>query len=294
MPNHILRRIEALDPVRDHKEIVFLSTCYEFPFDTTRALEFALFRTFAVPSIAGLLDRSGEFGQRPQKRYDDTDIIVSEMMEWGYDSERGAAALERMNRIHARFAISNTDFLYVLSTFVLEPIRWNRRYGWRPMIEAEKLAMFHFWREVGRRMNLEALPESYAAFERFNIDYERSLFRRTEQGQRVGTATRELFAGWFPRALRPVVRQAMHALMDDATLQAFGFPPPPPALRRAVEGAMRLRAGLLALLPARRKPRLRTATRHRSYKEPYRLEQVGPPYMQAESVVPLDAGQTKN
>jgi hypothetical protein len=41
----ILHAIQKLDPERDHQRIVFLSACYDFPFDTTRALEFALFRT---------------------------------------------------------------------------------------------------------------------------------------------------------------------------------------------------------------------------------------------------------
>src|SRR5215472_12863431 len=100
----ILEQIRALDPVRDHQRIVFLSTCYEFPFDTTRSLEFALFRTFCVPSISALLDRTGEFRERAQKRYDDTDLIVSELMERGYDSARGRAALRRMNQLHGRFA----------------------------------------------------------------------------------------------------------------------------------------------------------------------------------------------
>ena len=85
----ILNEIQQLDPEEEHERIVFLSTCYDFPFDTTRALELALFRTFCVPSIASLLDRTGEFHNRPQKRYDDTGIIVSEMLEWGYSSERG-------------------------------------------------------------------------------------------------------------------------------------------------------------------------------------------------------------
>lgn len=119
----ILDAIQRLDPEKDAQRIVFLSTCYEFPFDTTRALEFALFRTYCVPSISGLLDKTGEFQRRPQKRYDDTDLIVSELMEWGYDSERGRRALRRMNQLHGRFAIANEDFLYVLSTFVFEPIR---------------------------------------------------------------------------------------------------------------------------------------------------------------------------
>ena len=33
----ILHAIEQLDPEKDHRRIVFLSTCYDFPFDTTRA-----------------------------------------------------------------------------------------------------------------------------------------------------------------------------------------------------------------------------------------------------------------
>jgi hypothetical protein len=129
-----LDEILGLDPLRDHKRIVYLDTCFEFPFDTTRSLEFALFRTFAVPSIGGLLDRTGEFAQRAQKRYDDTDLILSTLVEEGYDSELGKRAIRRMNQIHGRFEISNDDFLYVLSTFVFEPIRWNERFGWRRLI----------------------------------------------------------------------------------------------------------------------------------------------------------------
>src|SRR5438045_8467772 len=124
-----LEQIRALDPVTDHQRIVFLSTCCEFPFDTTRALEFALFRSFCVPSISALLDRTGEFRERAQKRYDDTDLIVSELMERGHDSERGRRALLRMNQQHGRVAIANEDFLYVLSPFIYEPIRRHATFG---------------------------------------------------------------------------------------------------------------------------------------------------------------------
>src|SRR3954464_7121613 len=198
----ILDQIRQLDPATDCQRVVFLSTCYEFPFDTTRALELALFRTYCVPSVSGLLDRTGEFARDPQRRYDDTDLIVSELMEWGYDSPRGRAALRRMNQIHGRFSISNDDYLYVLSTFVFEPIRWNARFGWRPMCEPERLGMFHFWREVGRRMGIRDLPEDYTTFERCNVPYERDHFRFAETNRRVGLATRDLFASWFPRPLR--------------------------------------------------------------------------------------------
>lgn len=273
----ILEQIRALDPERDHQRIVFLSTCWEFPFDTTRALEFALFRTFCVPSISALLDRTGEFHNRAQKRYDDTDLIVSELMERGYDSERGRSALRQMNRQHGRFAIANEDFLYVLSTFAFEPIRWNARFGWRPMCEAERLAMFHFWREVGCRMGIRDIPGDYAEFERYNIEYERRHFRFTEANRRVGAATVEMFASWFPRLARPLVRRGIYALLEDAVIDGFGFPRPSPTMRRALAASLKLRARLAGWLPARRRPRLRTEMKHRSYPTGYQIETLGPP-----------------
>ena len=177
MPRHrALEEILRLDPLRDHQRIVYLSNAFEFPFDITRALEFALFRTYAVPTIGALLDRTGEFGKRAQKRYDDTDLILSQIYEFGYDSERGREALRRMNTIHGRFQISNEEFLYVLSTFVFEPARWVARFGWRELVEQERLAFFHFWREVGRRMNIREIPADYEDFKRFNVAYERAHF----------------------------------------------------------------------------------------------------------------------
>ena len=78
-----------------------------------------------------------------------------------------------MNRIHHHFDITNEDFLYVLSTFIYDPVRWNARFGWRKMIEKERLAAFYFWREVGRRMNIKNIPATYEEFEQYNIAYER-------------------------------------------------------------------------------------------------------------------------
>jgi len=271
-----LREIRGLDPVADHRRIVYLDVCFEFPWDTTRALELALFRTFAVPSIAALLDSTGEFGRAAQKRYDDTDLILSTIVEAGYDSEQGRRAIRQMNRIHGRFAIANEDFLYVLSSFVFEPIRWNARFGWRPLIETEKLATFEFWREVGRRMAIEEIPEHYGEFERFNEAYERREFRPTEASRRVGSATRDMFLAWFPGLPRRLGAPAIHALLDEPLLEAFGFPRPPRAVRAAVEAALRARARAVALLPPRRRPRLRVRRRTRTYGRDWALEELGP------------------
>ena len=275
-PSKVLAEIATLDPVKDHQRIVFLSCRADFPFDTTRALEFALFRTFCVPAVSALLDRTGEFQNRAQKRYDDTDIIISEMMEHGYDSERGRAALRRMNQIHERFTISNDDYLYVLSTFIFEPIRWNERFGWRRMTEKERLALFCFWREVGRRMNIKAIPAEYAEFERFNVEYEARHYRFTETNHRVGEATRRMFLSWFPKFTWPLVSRAIYAALDDALIRAFGFPPPSRFMRWFVASALRTRGQLLRFLPRRKSPLLRTALTHRTYPQGYRIEELGP------------------
>jgi hypothetical protein len=272
-----LQEIRRLDPVGDHARIVRLDTCYEFPWDTTRALELALFRTFAVPSVAALLDSTGEFAARTQKRYDDTDLILSTIGEAGYDSPVGRRAIRRMNQIHGRFEISNDDFLYVLSSFVFEPIRWNARFGWRPLIEAERLASFHFWVEVGRLMAIRGIPERYEDFERFNEEYEARHFARSPAAERVGEATRDMFLAWFRWLPRRFGAQAIYALMDDRLLAAFGFPQPPSVVRAAVEGAVRARSRLVALLPARRRPRLRTTRSTRTYGREWDLESLGPP-----------------
>src|SRR5262245_61426926 len=159
-----LEEIETLDPERDHARIMHLSFGYEFSWDSVRALEIALYRTYCVPSISALLDRSGEFYRHTQRRYDDTALLIAEMCEWGYEQGRGREALERMNWAHGHFKIANEDFLYVLSTFVFEPIKWMDAFGWRKLHQNERLGYYYFWREVGHRMGITDIPESYQAF----------------------------------------------------------------------------------------------------------------------------------
>lgn len=176
---------------------------------------------------------------------------------------------------HGRFRIANEDFLYALSTFVFEPIRFNARFGWRALTEAEKLAMFHFWRAVGHRMGINDIPETPAALEAYNLAYERDRFRLTEAGREVGAATRELFARWFPRPLRPLIRQAIYALLDDRTRQAFGFPAAP-RWWEAWSCRRSRCARVLRWMPRRRQPLLRTARPTPTYPRGYRIGQLGP------------------
>jgi hypothetical protein len=274
-----LKHIEQLDLEKDHVAIYELTSCYEFPWDITSALEVALYRTYCVPSISQLLQKTGEFTQHPQKRYDDTALIINEMAASGYDSEQGRAAQRRMNRIHKQYNISNDDYLYVLSVFIYEPVRWLERFGWRKMSEKEKLASYSCWCEIGRRMNIKDIPASYEAFEQFSVDYEREHFCYTESNRVIGEAMRDLFLSWFsvPHVLRNWLKPVIYALLDDAMLDAFGFPHPPRWLRQSLVTTLKMRAFALRFFPPRKKPFVYSRDlKHRSYPHGYTLADLGP------------------
>ncbi|MFF0815686.1 oxygenase MpaB family protein [Rhodococcus sp. NPDC003318] len=260
-----LRRIEHLDPVRDHHEIHRITAGFEFPWDYTRALEFALFRTYCVPSIAELLQRTGEFENRPQKRYDDTSLLMAELLEHGYDSPRGKESLRVVNRMHGKYDISNDDMLYVLTTFIYEPLDWIERYGWRPLHPNERLAAFHFYREVGIRMGIREIPADFQELYRFKSEYERVHFRNTPAVHVVGVYTRDLFCSWFPRPLRPAVALGVTAMLDPLMLTAFGFTPAPGWLRPVAERSLRLRARALRFFPPRSTSTIAHAPNNRTY-----------------------------
>lgn len=268
--------IAGLDPRRDCQEIGFLLACCEFPWDTTRALELALLRTFGVAKGTPLLTRTGELTERTQKRYDDTVLILSEILENGVDHPRGRAALRRMNQQHHRYQIPNDEYLYTLSTFVFEPIRWNAKYGWRRLSVNERHASYHLWREIGLRMGIRDIPCSYDALEQFNVAFEREQFRYTDDNHRLAIATRNLMLGWLlPRRFWPLGAVTMHAMLDEPMLAAVGLASPPPLVRRLTTGAMRVRARFLRHMPPRRKPRLATRVPNRTYPDGYNIDQLG-------------------
>jgi hypothetical protein len=249
-------RIEQLDPERDHLEVHQLVCAHEFPWDTLQALSFALFRTYAVPSIGSLLDRTGELTGRTSQRYEDTGLLLDAVLEHGAASGAGRQALRRINAMHAAYDISPEDMRYVLSTFVVMPIRWNADFGWRPFTELEKQASVAYHRELGRRMGIRDLPGTWQDWERLLDAYEAEHFGPDPGGRRVADATLELFTGfplnrWLPP---PLVRAAARALMDDRLLAALGYARPPAPLVAAVRSGLRARARVVRWLPRRQEP----------------------------------------
>ena len=248
--------VDRLDPTTDFDRIYSVMATHEFPWDMNQALSFALFRTYAVPSIGGLLHDTGEFTERTQKRYDDTVVLLDGMAEHGLESPRGRAALRRMNQRHARYDISNDDLRYVLSTFVVVPIRWLDAYGWRPMSERERVASTHYYRDLGRHMGIREVPETWQGFAALMDSYEADHFAYDARARAVADATLDLMATFPPNNLAPrrAVVRFSRAHMDDPLLDAFRYPHPTRAERLAATAALRARGAWLRTRPPRLTP----------------------------------------
>ena len=274
----VLHRMQRLDPERDFHEIYRLMCTFEFPWDMNQSLSFALFRTYAVPSIGGLLARTGEFTGRVQKRYDDTVLILDAVLEHGPATGEGRAAVRRMNQMHRSYGISNDDLRYVLATFVVQPMRWLDDFGWRPMSEVERVASAHYYRDLGRHMGITDIPETWQAFAQALDDYEREHFAYDAGGRAVADSTLGLLATFPPNDKLPaaLVRRMSFAMMDGPLLDAFRFPHPSRAFRALVRGGLKASARVVRYMRPRRQPYYaRQLPQIRTYPDGYAVSELG-------------------
>ncbi|OOG72978.1 oxygenase MpaB family protein [Algoriphagus sp. A40] len=274
--NPFSTQIQSLNPDTDHEKISFLLSCHVFPWDLERSLEFALFRTFAVPSISGVLAETGEFVQRPRKRYDDTELILFEILEHGMNSLRGKRAIRRMNSMHGRFDISNEDFLYVLSTFIFEPIRWVEKYAYRPMTEVEKEGIFKNYLELGKRMNLKNIPQTFEEFEDYNVKYEAEHFRFAASNRVIADKTIDLVLGFYiPKWLFWLGRPFVFALLDAPLREALSIRKVSNLRIWIVKKGLALHALFHQITGEPDQPVLGTKRKRPSYPEGYQIEELG-------------------
>ena len=205
----------------------------EFPFLFEKALQFALFRTYGIPSISKLLVKTGQFSEATTatKRYADTAVLVTAFAAWPPESERVHEAIARMNYIHSVYQkagkISNDDMLYTLSLFACEPYRWVERYEWREIQPFEKCALGVFWKNIGDAMEisyekissggegwvdgLQWLEELAA----WSEEYERECMVPAETNKKTANETVEILLWNMPSLLKPFGKKIVSVLMDD-------------------------------------------------------------------------------
>lgn len=242
----------------------------EFPLLTETALQFALFRTYGIPTIAELLCQTQQLGkaQYAGRRYEDTVVLVSEFLVHAPKSERANSAIARMNYLHGLYQnagkISNDDMLYTMALFVLEPIRWVNSYEWRQMTDMEICALATLWRDIGTAQNIDFSPlrhgpssfrdglEFYHDLVAWADAYEQRAMVPDAHNHQLAEETTAILLTNVPSFLKPIGRQAVVSLMDIRLRKAMIYDCAPSAYYKLVPAVFKLRAWFLTwLMPPR-------------------------------------------
>jgi ER-bound oxygenase mpaB/B'/Rubber oxygenase, catalytic domain len=271
----LLARNRQLDPRTDYETINRTIMLLEFPWDSVTALNLAFYRVFAVPRMARLLVQTGEMEARPAKRAEDTGLILYEIITAGLQSERGLELIRRMNRMHRRWPIEDEDFRYVLAAFVVEPVRWIERYGWRPLDAIEVEAIARSYRELGRLMGIRDVPEDHAGIAALFDAYEQQHLAYSPEGARLLSATRGVIAERLPVGARFLAGPLLRAVLGPRLSLCLGVAPPGALRQASFRSALWVRGVILRRLPPRPTPWFTPGQRTTVYPDGYTVDDLG-------------------
>ena len=218
----------------------------DFPFTFEKSLQFALFRTYGIPSISKLLVQTNQFSEArtATKRYADTTVLVAEFLGYHPTNPRSVEAIARMNYIHSQYQkpgktnIKDDDLLYTLALFAGEPIRWIDQYEWRKLEDFEKCAIGTFWKAIGDAMgigyqNLRSGTEGGTPWtdglqwldelNEWSVKYEEKYMVPDKNNQKTAEQTVAILLYNLPKSAKPYGRKIVSALMDDRLRTAMMY-----------------------------------------------------------------------
>ena len=251
-------------------------------FDLAEEFEVGFFlsyyRNFSIPHIARTLAGTGEVEARPAKRSFDTAIVMYELIEDGIDGERGQAMVDLLRRVHRGVPGTNQDFLYVLATLLVVPIRYCDTFGRRATTPAEKADALRFYNDLASRLGIEDVWSTYEESEQFLDRYENDYSGPSVEGARLMTATMSLFAERMPRFVVPLAPRILSVLLDDAQLsKSLGLPARSALIKAPLLLALRLRAAQLRRRPSRVSSRFTPGDAGSAvYPHGYSIKDLGP------------------
>ncbi|OJJ63493.1 hypothetical protein ASPSYDRAFT_83555 [Aspergillus sydowii CBS 593.65] len=218
---------------------------YEFPFFFTKALQFALFRTYGIPTISRTLTKTSQFSGASTylKRYTDTSALVQEFVGQAPSAARGQAAIVRTRYLHSGYRSSgmilDDDMLYTLGLFAVQPVRFIQKYEWRELTDVEKCAIGTFWKSVGDGLEVsyDALPSGKTGFRdglqwleeimAWSDAYEEKCMLPDEKNREVADQTTAVLVYLVPKPAQHIGIKFVSFMMDDRLRKAMLYDAPP-------------------------------------------------------------------
>ncbi|KAJ5391538.1 hypothetical protein N7509_007028 [Penicillium cosmopolitanum] len=231
----------------------------EFPFIFIKSLQFALFRTYGIPTISRLLTKTSQFSdpETSLKRYTDTSALVQEMVGNNPTSQRAYISLARTRFLHSGYRASGKiledDMLYTLALFALEPIRFINTYEWRTLSDLERCAIGTFWKSAGDALDISysALPSGATGFQdglqwleeisAWSAAYEERSMVPDQKNRETADQTTAVIVYMLPKILHPVGLQFVSFMMDDRLRKAMLYDAPTPFFSALFSSALTIR-----------------------------------------------------
>jgi hypothetical protein len=271
--------IARLDPHRDAHRVVEILANHVFPIEFFLATELGQFRTFSIPSISKVLAQTGEYERNGVRRVDDTRAYLVEILSSGPGTPDGDAMIDRLHRIHSLYRIRNDDYIYTLSVFVVDPVEFIDRHGWRATTAGERHALFTLYRRLAERMRVRDLPDSYDAIARWRREYEAREQRYTSEGEAVARGLLKALTASVPAISAARLEEIVTCFITERTRTALGLRPPPPLMRDVVVRTLTTRKTLMRRFdPWQTSPFWKSAffQRYPSYPNGYDRLRLGP------------------
>ncbi|KAI1749194.1 hypothetical protein F4782DRAFT_313532 [Xylaria castorea] len=274
----IARRHQMRRLARGHSENMTIEEAYaikcrlaehEFPLVFSAAINSVFFKAESIPSIAKLIARavqrsssssSSSSSKAAERKMPRGPSVTPSDLLGRPGAPATVAAVDRVNQIHALYrpsgVMSDTDLLYVLSLFALEPGRWVGRFEWRGLTTRERCALAILWRALGEdlRIPFDALPSSSSGkggfrnalhwlqeLEDWARDYEAENREKSPESVFLAEGQLDAWTRNVPKGPRRIVRGFVAALIEPGLRQAMGIETPSAATVFIVESIIRVR-----------------------------------------------------
>lgn len=169
-----------------------------------------------------------------------------------------------MNYLHSQYIkagkIKNSDLLYTLSVFALEPPRWIDRYEWRSFTDLELCASGTYWKYVGDAMNIsmDELPSYKAGWtdglhwlkemETWSTKYEERHMVAAKTNNKLALAHLDLMFLNVPNRYKVVCQKFVSVIVGERLRQAMMLPNAPAIYHQTITLLLRSRQLILRYL----------------------------------------------
>ena len=196
---------------------------YPYPFRFGSYL--AILRSLMIKPLVTQLYQHSRLNNQMYARLLRTRQLIRHLIYFGLESEKGQNAIAMINHAHRSVVANNDDYRYVLSTFFLEPFRWNLAFEKHVIAQQDQQQIVDFWCEVGERMFIRDLHTDTASWLEFQQAYEAEYRGYTEEGHDLAVRSiQELIQQSAPFGLQTLARQTLIATIDPKVRQCLQLP----------------------------------------------------------------------